>query len=175
MWLVRQTWEWEIKGPLLFDLLGWTFPYSSQAKGDQVPCCWGSLPCVRNSLPCEQLSHLHQVWFPPLFSTYDGDVNNEEIHKYQKNFCPNLNKNWFNLSPLCVSSKLGCIENSKCLAMPEFNYHLVWKMHSFQGELAFEWRAKGWVILSIYSVEREIHYRMENRTYFKNVQRYTTK
>lgn len=48
-------------------------------------------------------------------------------------------------------------------------------MHSFQGESAFEWCAKVWMIFSIYSVEREIHYRMENRAYFKNVQRYTTK
>lgn len=48
-------------------------------------------------------------------------------------------------------------------------------MHKFQGKLAFGWCAKGWVIFSIYSVEKEIHYRMEKRAYFKNVQRYTTK
>lgn len=48
-------------------------------------------------------------------------------------------------------------------------------MHSFQRKSAFGWCAKGWVIFSIYSVEREIHYRMENGAYFKNVQRSATK
>lgn len=147
MWLVRQTWGWEIKDSLFSDVLGGAFPCSSQAKGDQVPCCWGSLPCVRHSLPqCEQLPHLHQSWFPPSFSTCDCDGNNtkrkEEIHKYQKNFCPNLNKSWPNLSPVCVSLKLWCIENSKCLAMSEFNYHLVgiklcMKNAQFSGRVSF--------------------------------------
>lgn len=58
-------------------------------------------------------------WYVMVMETMRQYINTRRI------FCPNLNKNWLNLSPVCVSLKLSYIENSKCLAMSEFNHYLL--------------------------------------------------
>lgn len=157
-------------------LMFWEEPSPAVCRPKETKCL--SAETVSPVWGTGQLPHLHQASFPPSSSVCDGNGNDEAIHKYQKNCCPNLNKNLLNLSPVCVSLKLGCIENSKCLAMSEFNYYLVGmklciNANFRESQLLDGVLRAGW--FSTFTLWREKFITEWKIEHTKNVQRYTTK